>query len=99
MQRPDSEQTRKFSVGIQTPAQLETIAPSGANLFRSLLQHDQHRTARFGQSLRGLASTELCSERKSRGLVLGVYSNEDDPTDVVMLTENAAKYNLVRMHG
>lgn len=42
-----------------------------------------------------MSSLEMCSDRKSRGLVLGVYSNEDDPTDVVMLTENAAKYNAV----
>lgn len=89
-------QTRQFSIGNHTPALREPVAASGAKLFRSLLQHDRHWTTRFGQPLRGVASTELCSERKSRGLVLGVYSNEDDPTDVVMLTENAAKYNLVR---
>lgn len=45
---------------------------------------------------RGVGSNELCSTPNSRGLVLGVYANEDDKLDIGILTDNAAKYNEVR---
>lgn len=45
---------------------------------------------------RGVGSSELCSTPNSRGLVLGVYANEDDKLDIGILTDNAAKYNEVR---
>lgn len=44
---------------------------------------------------RGVGNTELCSTPNSRGLVLGVYSNEEDKLDIGILTENGAKYNEV----
>lgn len=39
---------------------------------------------------------EKCSTPHSLGLVLGVYSNENDMLDTGQLTPNAAKFNEVR---
>lgn len=49
----------------------------------------------FFQQRRFVGNTELCSTPNSRGLVLGVYANEEDKLDIGILTENAAKYNEV----
>lgn len=42
-----------------------------------------------------VTGTEKCSTPDSRGLVLGVYANEDDKLDLGLLTPNAQKYNEV----
>lgn len=38
---------------------------------------------------------EQCSNPASRGLVLGVYADENDRLDIGVLTPTAAKYNEV----
>lgn len=45
---------------------------------------------------RDVSNHDLCSTPHSRGLVLGVYANEEDKMDIGILTDNAAKYNEVR---
>lgn len=42
-----------------------------------------------------VTGTEKCSEPYSRGLVVGVYSDENDRTDTGRLTPMGAKYNEV----
>lgn len=42
-----------------------------------------------------VTGTEKCSTPHSRGLVLGVYANEEDKLDLGCLTENGLKYNEV----
>lgn len=42
-----------------------------------------------------VAGTDECSTPHSRGLVLGVYSNENDKSDSGMLTPVASLYNEV----
>ncbi|XP_058055744.1 cytosol aminopeptidase-like [Anopheles bellator] len=41
----------------------------------------------------GVKITEQCSNPASRGLVLGVYADENDRLDIGVLTPTAAKYN------
>lgn len=43
-----------------------------------------------------VTGTDKCSTPHSRGLVLGVYSNEEDKLDLGCLTDNGLKYNEVR---
>lgn len=61
-----------------------------AQLFTRTLPSVMQR--RFAQVVTG---GEKCSTPSSRGLVLGIYSKEDDRQDIGCLTENGKRYNEV----
>ncbi|KAI9577092.1 hypothetical protein GQX74_011172 [Glossina fuscipes] len=46
-----------------------------------------------------LQHTEICADPPSRGLVLGVYADEDDKKDTGILTPAGWKYNIQRTGG
>ncbi|TMW52205.1 hypothetical protein DOY81_002764 [Sarcophaga bullata] len=46
-----------------------------------------------------LQHTEICADPPSRGLVLGVYAEEDDKNDTGILTPAAWRYNVQRTGG
>ncbi|XP_035899778.1 cytosol aminopeptidase-like [Anopheles stephensi] len=57
----------------------------------SSLKSLQYQASRFVQHKAKL--TEQCSNPASRGLVLGVYADENDRLDIGVLTPTAAKFN------
>lgn len=73
---------------------LNSYQPKSAKNERSLLSASLVKKLTALQR-RGVASNELCSTPNSKGLVLGVYANEEDKLDIGILTENGAKYNEV----
>lgn len=69
------------------------------NLCRQVLNIGRakvHLRRAFCQIVTG---TEDCSTPHSRGLVLGVYSDENDKSDSGMLTPVAASYDEVSVSG
>ncbi|XP_037933210.1 cytosol aminopeptidase [Teleopsis dalmanni] len=46
-----------------------------------------------------LQQTEICADPPSRGLVLGVYSDEEDKSDAGILTPAAWRYNIQKTNG
>ena len=69
------------------------------NVSKSIFCHIQNRTPLLSLQKRSfvqiVTGTEKCSTPHSRGLVLGVYANEEDKLDIGCLTEVATKYNEV----
>lgn len=60
------------------------------------LTRSNSRTIYFTQKrFKAGVAPEKCSTPHSLGLVLGVYSNENDMLDTGQLTPNAAKFNEV----
>ncbi|XP_055842193.1 cytosol aminopeptidase-like [Episyrphus balteatus] len=49
--------------------------------------------------LLALSQTEICAESPSRGLVLGVYADENDKYDAGQLTPAALRYNSLKTDG
>ncbi|ETN62356.1 hypothetical protein AND_005947 [Anopheles darlingi] len=60
-------------------------------ILRPSIKSLQYQTSRNIQH--GVKITEQCSNPASRGLVLGVYADENDRLDIGVLTPTAAKYN------
>lgn len=51
------------------------------------------------QQMVQLQATEVCNDPPSRGLVLGVYADEDDKTDQGILTPAGWRYNVSKTNG
>lgn len=63
------------------------------SLVKALKASTSLNLRRFYQPL--VQGTENCSEPVSRGLVLGIYSDEKSSTDPGLLTASAQRYNEV----
>ncbi|XP_053691855.1 cytosol aminopeptidase-like [Sabethes cyaneus] len=71
---------------MAAPLKLQTYVPAMRKQFLALtLRRNAHQKIVTGQ--------ESCTNPPSRGLVLGVYSDENDRNDIGLLTPTAAKYN------
>uniref|UniRef100_A0A1A9WWU2 Cytosol aminopeptidase n=1 Tax=Glossina brevipalpis TaxID=37001 RepID=A0A1A9WWU2_9MUSC len=68
------------------------------NAINRVWQVRKYASATLNQMLQ-LQHTELCADPPLRGLVLGVYADEKDKSDVGVLTPPAWKYNLQKTGG
>ncbi|KAL9916530.1 cytosol aminopeptidase-like [Glossina fuscipes] len=74
---------------------LNASAKCIANIFNPMRRYAHQAINQMLQ----LQHTEICADSPSRGLVLGVYADEDDKTDTGILTPAAWRYNVSRTNG
>uniref|UniRef100_A0A1A9V839 Cytosol aminopeptidase n=1 Tax=Glossina austeni TaxID=7395 RepID=A0A1A9V839_GLOAU len=64
-----------------------------------VFEHVRNYAAQHVNQILQLQHTEICAEPPSRGLVLGVYADETNKSDLGVLTQTAWRYNLSKTNG
>ncbi|EDW40740.1 GM25075 [Drosophila sechellia] len=63
-----------------------------------VIRHRRYASQAINQMLQ-LQQMEICADPPSRGLVVGVYADEEDKNDAGILTPTGWRYNVQKTHG